>query len=120
MTDHERDAIKRFTLLVLLQAQEDHASELVINGSPEFSSSIKYKVRETWYELSPPPPHIIPGVITELGRLAGLRGEAFPAEGTIDVQLSGTHFRWKIQLSNKNARCFRMAPWNTLGQEPWS
>src|SRR6266481_6250599 len=100
MPDPERDTIKRFIFLVLLQAQADHASELVISSSSSAGAGLKYKVGDTWHDVSPPPPHIIPHVLTELASLAGLRAEAFPAEGTIDLPLSGTHLRWKIRLSN--------------------
>jgi hypothetical protein len=120
MSEDERDPIKRFTLLVLLQAQEDRASELIIDCLPEITPRIRYKVLGTWYELSPPPLHIMPGVLREIANMAGLQGEAFPAEGTIDVPLSGTHLRWKVQLSNTDARCVPIPPENTLGQPPWS
>jgi hypothetical protein len=120
MADDRQGAVRRFTVLVLLQAQADHASELVINCSPEITPRIRYKVDETWYDLSPPPPHIIPQVLTELAGLAGLQGEAFPAEGKIDIPLSGTHLRWKVQLSNTEARCVPIPPGSTLGQQSWS
>jgi hypothetical protein len=110
MADDEQDAIKRFTLLVLLQAQEDRASELIISSSSSSSLPIKYKVEEDWYSLSPPPPHIVPKVLSELARLAGLRGEVLPAKASIDVPFSGTHLRWKIQLSNTDAHCFPIPP----------
>ena len=119
MADHERDAIKRFTLLVLLQAQEDRASELVINSISKIAPRIQYKVHEKWYELSPPPPYIVPGVLTELASLAGLQNPQFPAEGTINVPFSGTHLRWKIRFSDTGANCFPILP-DTLGQPPWS
>jgi type II secretory ATPase GspE/PulE/Tfp pilus assembly ATPase PilB-like protein len=117
MADDERDAVRRFTLLVLFQAQADRASELVISSSVV---RLKYKVGETWHDLSPPPPHIIPQVMTELASLAGLQDRAFPAEGKIDIPLSGTHLRWKVQLSNTDAHCFAITPDNTPGHLPWS
>lgn len=120
MIDHEGEAIKRFTLLVLLQAQEDRASELVINSAPKTTPQIQYKVHEKWYEMSPPPPHVVPGVLAELASLAGLQRPQFPAEGKINVSFSGTQLRWKIQLSNTDARCFPISPLGTMGQQPWS
>jgi hypothetical protein len=120
MAYHGQDVVRRFTVLVLLQAQADRASELVIDCSPEITPRIKYKVHKTWYDLSPPPPHIIPQVLNELASLAGLQGEAFPAEGKIDIPLSGTQLRWKVQLSNTDAHCFPIPPRNTLGKPPWS
>lgn len=119
MPDPERDTIKRFILLVMLQAQADHASELVISSSSSAGPQLRYKVAETWYDVSPPPPHIIPQALTELASLAGLRDAALPAEGTIDVPLSGIHLRWRIRLSATGANCFPFLPDN-LGQRPWS
>src|SRR6266850_3520965 len=75
-------------------------------------AQLKYKVGETWHDLSPPPPHIIPQVLTELASLVGLQDRAFPAEGKIDIPLSGTHLRWKVQLSNTDAHCFAITPDN--------
>jgi hypothetical protein len=117
--ENDGDAIKRFTLLVLLQGQRDSASELVISSSSEFTARIKYKVHDTWYEMSPPPAHIIPAVLSELASLAGLRDNGFPGEGEIAVAFSGTHLRWKIRLSNTGANCFPVYP-DTLGLQPWS
>jgi type II secretory ATPase GspE/PulE/Tfp pilus assembly ATPase PilB-like protein len=119
MPNPERDTVKRFILLLLLQAQADHASELIISSSSSAGAELKYKVGDTWHDVSPPPPHIIPQALTELASMAGLRGEALPAEGTIDVPLSGTRLCWRIRLSATGANCFPFLPDN-LGRQPWS
>ena len=64
------EPIKRFTLLVLFQAQQDRARELTIGLSSGSQPPIRYKVGDAWYDMSPPPAHIMPNVIAELGRLA--------------------------------------------------
>ncbi len=103
------DPIKRFTLLVLFQAWQDDATELVVGSSRAFGTYIKYRVAGSLYEMSPPPAHIIPDVIAEFGRLAGLPDGEFPKEGTIDVKLSTGHTKWKIQMASADAECILTA-----------
>ncbi len=97
--------IERFTLLVLFQAQEDHATELTIASSAGSGSPIRYKVEGAWYDLSPPPEHILPGVIAELGRLAAFNDKPFPREGLIDIPFGSRRLRWRIRMENEDADC---------------
>jgi hypothetical protein len=106
MTD---DPIKRFTMLVLFQAWQDEATELVIGSSPGLGAYIKFRVAGSLYELSPPPAQIIPDVIAELGRLAGLPDGAFPKRGIIDMKLSTGRAKWKIQMASADAECLLTA-----------
>jgi hypothetical protein len=87
----------------LFQAQADHASELLVAISA--GGGIKYKVESNWYDLSPPPSHILPGVVAELGNLAGFGEEAFPKEGRIDVAYSGVRLQWNIRMASADAPC---------------
>lgn len=97
--------IKRFTLLVLLQAQQDHATELTIGPASSGRPPIRYKVGATWYDMSPPPAHIMPGVVAELGRLAGFSNRPFPKEALIDVPYGGVRLRWVIRVTSADADC---------------
>jgi hypothetical protein len=99
------EPIKRFTLLVLFEAQQDHATELTIGPVISGRSPIRYKVRGAWYDLSPPPEHIMPGVVEELGRLAAFTNRPFPKEGLIDVFYSGVRLRWIIRMASADADC---------------
>ena len=99
------EPIKRFTFLVLFQAWQDNATELVISSPLESDAHIRYRVAGKLYEMSPPPAHIIPDVIAELGRMAGLPDGAFPKEGTIDMKLSTGQAKWKIQMASPDADC---------------
>jgi len=99
------DPIKRFTLLVLLQAQQDRATDLVIASATAERSPIRYKVEGTWYDMSPPPSHILPDVAAELGRLAKLSEGAFPQEGFINMAFSGVRLRWKLKRTSAEAEC---------------
>ena len=100
------DPIRRFTLLLLFQAQKDNATELVIAPSArDGASAIKYKVGGNWYALSPPPADILPEVVVELGRLAGLSQGVFPTRGTIDVAFSGVRLKWEFLMPRAGSEC---------------
>ena len=99
------DPIKRFTLLVLFQAQRDHAVEMTIAPAMSGRSPIRYKVGDTWHDMAPPPTHILSGVVAELGRLAAFTKRPFPKEGLIDVPYSGVRLRWIIRMATADAAC---------------
>jgi hypothetical protein len=88
------DPIQRFVLLVLFQTQDDGATELVISSEIGESAPIRYKVDGTWYDISQPPSHILPGVVAELGRMAKLSDEV--NTGLIDTTFSGVRLRWTV------------------------
>jgi type II secretory ATPase GspE/PulE/Tfp pilus assembly ATPase PilB-like protein len=85
----------KFILLVLYQAQNDGATELVINAAIGEKKPIQYKVDGNWYELASPPEEVLPGVLSELKQLANLSESA--TDGLIDVDFSGTRLRWRVQ-----------------------
>ena len=97
------DPIKRLTLLVLFQAQHDHATELAVARTVSGPSPIRYKVGSRWYDMAPPPAHILPDVVAELERLAEFTGRPYPKEGLIDVPYSGVRLRWLIRIANADA-----------------
>jgi type II secretory ATPase GspE/PulE/Tfp pilus assembly ATPase PilB-like protein len=97
----EDDPINRFVLLVLFQAQQDRATELIFAPASVDSAPIRYKVDGTWYDLSPPPASILPDVMNELGRLAKLTNGA--KEGEICATFSNARLRWRITVSGAEA-----------------
>ena len=99
------DPIRRFTLLVLHQAQEDHATRLVIGPTCSGDMAIRYRVGNQLCELSPPPAQIIPSVVAEIARLAGSPEGTFPIKGNIDVAYSGHHLKWQVYMASKDAEC---------------
>lgn len=99
------DPIKRFTLLILFQAQQDRATELTIGLAKSGQSPIRYKVGGTWHDMSPPPAHIVPDVVVELGRLAAFSNRPFPKEGLIDLPFGSVRLRWVIRLASADADC---------------
>ena len=74
------DPIKRFTILVLFQAQQDHATELVVAPATKGQPPIRYKIESTWYDMSPPPADILPGVVAVIGRLAAYTKRRTPRD----------------------------------------
>lgn len=99
------EPITRFALLLLFQAQQDHATELTIPAPGDTQTPIRYKVRGEWYNLSPPPEHILPGVVAVLEQMAGLDDKPFPREGLIDVPFGGRHLRWAIRMTTPHSQC---------------
>ena len=95
--------IRHFTLLVLLQAQQDHATELTVGLGSAGRSPIRYKVEGAWYEMSPPPPALMPGVIADLGRMAALSDSPFPKEGLVDMAFGGVRLRWVVRALSPDA-----------------
>ena len=106
------EPIRRFTLLVLFQAQQDHATELVIAPPSGTRSPIRYKLGDAWHDMSPPPADILPGVMAELGRLAAFTKRPFPKEGLIDVPFSGVRLRWIIRIRAPRPSVF-LLPWSS-------
>jgi len=99
------DPIERFTRLVLFQAQQDHATELTIAPAIGARPPIRYKVGDTWYDLSPPPAHILPDVNAELARLAAFTKRPFPKEGIIEAPFRSLRLRWVIRMKSADADC---------------
>ena len=102
-----KNPIRRFITLVLMQAQEDRATELVVGVAPEDGEGtpIKYKVEGSWYDMSPFPSDIRARVVGELGRMAGLRKRQFPQDGVLSVPLTETRLMWTVRIASPTAEC---------------
>jgi type II secretory ATPase GspE/PulE/Tfp pilus assembly ATPase PilB-like protein len=102
-----KSPVRRFINLLLMQAEQDCATELVIGVAPEGSDGIpiKYKVEGCWYDTSPFPSDIRARVVRELGKMAGLRKGRFPQDGVLSVRLPETTLTWRIRIASPNAEC---------------
>jgi hypothetical protein len=99
-------AVRRFIHLVLFQAQQDHATELVLGAtSASGDTPIRYKVEGAWYDMSPFPSHIRPDVIAELARMARLPVGQFPNEGVLDVTFGDVRLRWTVGMTTADGEC---------------
>lgn len=98
-------AIKKFIRLVLLQAWQDRATELVIASVSGRGTPIRYKVEGTWCTMSPFPAHIRPGVAAELGRMAKLPKGSYPKEGIFTVVFENELMQWGIRINEAEGDC---------------
>lgn len=99
------DVIKRTTKLILFQAQRDHATELVVRGSPGTAAAVRYKVADTWHDWTSPAPELAPAIIGELGELAAFTKRPCPKEGLIDVPYSGIRLLWVARIPSAGGDC---------------
>jgi type II secretory ATPase GspE/PulE/Tfp pilus assembly ATPase PilB-like protein len=102
-----KSPIRRFINLVLMQAEQDCATELLIGVAPEGGEGtpIKYKVAGCWYDVSPFPSDIRARVVRELGRMAGLRRGQFPQDGVVSVPLAKTRLLWRVRIASPTSEC---------------
>ena len=100
-----KDAIKRTTKVILFQAQQDQATELVIRSSPGTGAAIRYKVAEKWHDWKSPPAELAPAIIGEIGKLADFTKRPCPKEGLIDVPYSGIRLLWVAKLASADGDC---------------
>ncbi len=97
--------IQRYLLTLLRQAQEDHATIVVIAPVKGSKVPIRYKAGDKWLTLAPPPAGMRPSLVTELSRLAGLPGGKFPKDGAIDVTSGDGRVHWRVQIASVKAEC---------------
>lgn len=102
-----KSPVRRFITLVLMQAEQDCATELVIGVASEGGQGtpIKYKVQGCWYEMSPFPSHIRARIVRELGRMAGLPRGQFPQDGVLAVTLKERRLTWRLRVADPTAEC---------------
>lgn len=99
-------AVRRFIHLILFQAQQDQATELVIGvASASGDTSIRYKVENARYDLSPFPSHIRGDVVAEIARMARFSGKQFPNEGVLDMNFGDVRSRWNVKVTSANGEC---------------
>ena len=103
-TKHEI-AIRRFLSLVLFQAQQDRATELIIGPSKGEDTPIRYKVDGTWYEMSPFPSHMRAVVVSEAARFAHMPGGAYPQEGDMAIAFGEFQLKWKVVIKSADGDC---------------
>jgi hypothetical protein len=99
------EPIRRFIRLLLFQASQDKATELVIGVASEAGTPMRYNVEGTWHDIAPFPSHIRPGVISELSRMANLPKGQNPAEGVLDAGLGNTRLKWLIKITSPEEEC---------------
>ena len=99
------DPIKRATKLILFQAQQDRATELLVRSRPGSGAAIRYKVAETWHDWTSPGPELAPAITGEIGRLASLSKRPCRKDGLIDVPYSGVRLLWVVRMASADGDC---------------
>ena len=99
------DVIGRTTKLILFQAQQDHATELVVCSCPGTGAAVRYKVAENWHDWTSPHPELAPAIIREIGKLAAFTKRPCPKEGLIDVPYSGVRVLWVVRMASAGGDC---------------
>lgn len=96
-------SIKRYALMVLFQAQQDHATELLVRRSDESGAPIRYQLGGTWHDWKSPGTALAPAILDEISTLAGFGTRPFPREGLIDVNHSGLRLLWIARMASSDA-----------------
>lgn len=100
------ETIRKFIHVLLFQANQDDATELVIAKTlPDGETPIRYKVKENWHELSPFPSHIRSAVISELAWMAKFAIGQRTGQGTFDLYYSRSRVQWIVKIKGANAEC---------------
>jgi hypothetical protein len=99
------DIIKRTTKLILFQAQQDHATEVVVRSSPGTGAAVRYKVADTWHDWTGPASELAPAIIGEIEELADFTKRPCPKEGLIDVPYSGVRLLWVARMASADGDC---------------
>ena len=99
------NVIERTTKLILFQAQQDRATELVVRSSPGTEAAVRYRVAETWHDWTGPSPELAPEIIGQIGKLAAFTKRPCPKEGLIDVPYSGVRLLWVVRMASTDGDC---------------
>ena len=94
------DPARIFIHLMLMQAHDHRATELLIGSALAPESAITEKVDGTSYHVSALPSDFRSSLIDELGRMAALPAGPFPKEGKISVRLETTRLGWKVRMTS--------------------
>lgn len=100
------EAIREFIRLFLLTALYYQATELVIGvSSPSGETPVRYRVKETWYDLAPFPSDIRPKVIVELARMAKFPTGNLFGTGGIELDYGVVPSKWTVAMTSAEGEC---------------
>ena len=92
--------MKRWLLTTLAGAQQDGATDLVVEPTPGGTV-----FRYMGHRSLPYPALEWPVVVSELAGLAGARDALYPKEGIIYVAYSGVRLRWQFKMARQDSEC---------------
>jgi type II secretory ATPase GspE/PulE/Tfp pilus assembly ATPase PilB-like protein len=100
------EKIRKFIRLVLFQALQDNATEIIIGKAPpKGETPIRYKVKRTWHEMGPFPSQIRQFVISELAQMAKFPAGNNKSDGVLDFSIGSKRSRWLVEMANADAEC---------------
>lgn len=105
--NHEKK-IRMFIGFVLYQAQQNHATELIIGTAQPEGKSIKYKAGDTWHDLVPFPSNILRDIISELARMAKFPAGQITGKGVLDLTTSQMRLKWNVVIASDECKLTRM------------
>ena len=101
-----KNPIKRFIISVLMQAQQECATELIIGSAQTNGDTpIRYKVEGYWYDLAPFSSRMRTVVVAEIGRMTGFSRNQFPKDGVLSLTFEGTQVLWRVRIASQDAEC---------------
>jgi hypothetical protein len=98
-------AVRRFIHLVLFQAQQDQATDLIVGVASPAGTPIRYKVGDAWYDLSPFPSHIRADFVSEVVRMAKFPAGQIPGGGVLDISFGEVRLRWVVAMTRAEGEC---------------
>lgn len=102
----QKKQVNQFIRLLLFQAAQDRAAELVISVAlPKGGTPIRYKMEDGWHDLEPFPSHIRPAVISELARMVKFPAGQVSGEGVLDLGFGDRQPKWMVTITSANAEC---------------
>jgi hypothetical protein len=91
--------IQRFIYLLLLQAQKDGATEIIVGTASAFDVPVRCKIEGAWRELPSFPSRMRRSVVSELARMAGDTGQV-SGEGFLDEHLGHIRSHWRVEITS--------------------
>jgi hypothetical protein len=105
MESKQDGAIRQYIHMILFQAQQDQATDLVIGAaSSDAGTPIRYKIEDVWYDFAPFPSSIRPDVLSELTSMAKFPEGQICGEGILEEKFGDLRSRWTMMIS-KNGEC---------------
>jgi hypothetical protein len=99
-------AIHKFIRLLLFQTHQDQATELVIGiALPGGGTPLRYKVKDTWHDMSPFPSHVRHVVISELMRMSNLSTGQIPGNGLLNERFGQKQLKWSVAITSLEGEC---------------
>jgi len=100
----EDAAVEKFIHLLLGQAFDDQATELVLGGDADADGNsvpIRYKVGGVWYDMNPFPESVRQNLVDRLWQMAGLSADGgYPRQAVFEAGLSGRQVEWRLEMKS--------------------